>query len=610
MTDSVSPAKAHNEESRHGSFLTRHAVVFVSLATGITLLGALALPKGFPLAVFGDTLQFVLLLATSVLAFRNFLRSHSRSRIFWFLTFIGVAIWTLSDAVWNFYELWLCRPVPDAPASDSLLFLKIVPLTIAFAAAPHRERSSHFRPFGLLDVSVMMVYALYLYVFGVFSYRLVPGAIEAYNFRFDVADAIANHILLIGAAIALLTARGHWKTLYRFYFVAAVSYALASNLIDVAIDRGRYYTGGFYDVPLVAAHAALLCAALLGSKPETDQVAGRTSLEADELPTRGSFLSSHLAMLVMLSTPLIGLWLLSGNTTPALVHFRLTITLFTMLLLTILLSIKQDLLNAGLIRSLAHLSGTYRSIERFKSQLSQSETLASLGELVAAVANQIKRCMVAILEVAARLACRPDTESRVRAMAGKIGQYAQRTDALVDNMLHFAQETPTRPALLRVRPLLESALQLSRVAKLPNIKVALMDEGECPTVMADSSQLLHVFLELISNAVDALQDVHGGSLDIRISRSDLHLCIDFQDSGPGLNEPARVFEPFYTTKPVGKGTGLGLSTCYGIMQQHHGEITCRNRLTGGTCFTIRLPLAPEERTEPGAPATAVLDGAV
>jgi signal transduction histidine kinase len=69
--------------------------------------------------------------------------------------------------------------------------------------------------------------------------------------------------------------------------------------------------------------------------------------------------------------------------------------------------------------------------------------------------------------------------------------------------------------------------------------------------------------------------------------------LEFADSGPGLKEPQRVFEPFYTTKSVGKGTGLGLSTCYGIIQQHAGEISCHNRAEGGAVFMILLPLAVE-----------------
>jgi two-component system NtrC family sensor kinase len=105
--------------------------------------------------------------------------------------------------------------------------------------------------------------------------------------------------------------------------------------------------------------------------------------------------------------------------------------------------------------------------------------------------------------------------------------------------------------------------------------------------------LLHVFLQIIANAIDALEESSGGSFEIFIRRSETQVCIEFADSGAGLKEPERVFEPFYTTKPVGKGTGLGLSTCYGIIQQHDGEISCRNRHEGGALFSIHLPVMLE-----------------
>jgi two-component system NtrC family sensor kinase len=76
--------------------------------------------------------------------------------------------------------------------------------------------------------------------------------------------------------------------------------------------------------------------------------------------------------------------------------------------------------------------------------------------------------------------------------------------------------------------------------------------------------------------------------------------LEFSDNGPGVAEPKRVFDPFYTTKPVGKGTGLGLSACYGILKEHSGEIQCTNRHEGGAVFTIRLPLiaVPKEEAPP------------
>jgi signal transduction histidine kinase len=563
-----------------------------------SLLAAAFLPQGFALAVFGDTVQAGLIAATAFLAFRNFLRSRSRVRIFWLLTFAGSLLWVASSVIWSIYEIFLARPVPDAPVVDILLFVKIVPLTAAVAVAPDRNHNSRFHASGLLDVFILMLYALYLYIFCVFAYRLLPGATNTYNFHFDVADAIGNQIFTIFAGITLFRARGRWRALYRLYFFAAALYCLASIVSNVAIDMGRYYTGSLYDLPLIASLVAFVCTALAGGTMDQDQPLAAASEDFKSAPRPSIFGFSHLAMLAALSTPILGFWLLSSTSTPLQLRpFRLGVTLLTIFLLTLLLTIKQDLLTAGLIGSLGRLSETYGTINRFRTHLTQSEKLTSLGELVAQVAKQIKGCMAAILEASSRLTSRPDTDSRIQVMAGKIGQYALRTDALVDNMLHFAQETPLRLAPLDVIPLVESALHLSRIAKLPNVRVDQIRTADSPLVRGDSNQLMHVFLQLISNAADALEEAGGGTFDITIRPAGAQLVLEFADSGPGLREPQRVFEPFYSTKPVGKGTGLGLSTCYGIIQQHHGEISCHNRPLGGAVFTVLLPLVSQSVAE-------------
>ena len=584
----------------------------VGLALGIcvivaSLLAAMFLPRGPVLATLGDTLQVALVSATAFLAFRNFRRSHARLRIFWLLIFAGALTWTVSDAIWSFYEVWFARPVPDVPLVDMLLFLKVVPFAAAVTIAPDCNQASRVRVFGLLDVFILILYSLYLYVFAVFAYRLLPGAVATYNFHFNLADAIGNQILMVLAGIALLRSQGSWRAVYRFLFFASACYGLTSDVSNVAIDMGRYYTGSLYDIPLIASLVSFVCMALAGRTLEQDELTVSAAHRSDGLPGPASFLSSHLAMLVALSTPVIGFWLLSSNSAPLQLRpFRLAITLLTILLLTLLLSVKQDLLTSGLFGSLSRLSEMYASINRFKTHLTQSEKLTSLGELVAQVANQIKGCMARILEASSRLTALPSTESGIQNMAGKIGQYAHRTDVLVENMLHFAQETPLHLAPLEVKPILESALHLSRIAKLPNVRVELLPQENCPLVRGDSSRLLHVFVQLISNAADVLEAAGGGSFEITIRPSGSQLCLEFADSGPGLKEPQRVFEPFYTTKPVGKGTGLGLSTCYGIIQQHEGQIYCGNRPEGGALFSILLPVASESLSDQNKTTTTLL----
>jgi len=588
----------------------RACLVFCIAIVSVSLGAAFLLPKSFLLTCLGDGLQVGLVGAATLLSFQNFKRSHSHVYGFWLLVFLGCFMWLVSLILWSTYEIVLRRPVPDIPIADILLFVKLVPLTAALALEPHRSHDSRFRAFGLLDVSILILYSLYLYAFGVFAYRLVPGAIDTYNFHFNVADAVGNQIFALVAAISLFRAQGPWRGLYRIYFLAAALYCLASDIANVAIDQGFYYTGSIFDVPLTAALAAVVCLVWVGRSLLLDSPALPAAVDdSEEPPRRLTFLSSHLATIVTLSTPAIGLWLLtSGSSASRLYSFRLEITLLTIFLLTLLLAIKQQLLTTTLIGSFQRLSDTYFRIDRFKDQLIQTEKLASLGALVAQVANQIKSAMAVTRELSSRITARPDSESRIQSMAGKIGQYAQRTDALVENMLRFAQETPLQLASVEVKPLIESALHLSRVAKLPNLRVDLDQEDSCPLVRGDSSQLLHVFLQIISNALDTLEEAGGGTLDISIQTSGSSVRIEFADSGQGIREPEHVFEPFYTTKPVGKGTGLGLSTCYGILQQHDGEISCRNRAGGGALFTVLLPAASATLASVPEPSPVVVGG--
>jgi hypothetical protein len=135
--------------------------IYVGLCVFVaSVVGAVFLRKGFALTAFGDSFQVLLVAAGCAVAFANFLRSHSRTRIFWFLIFAGSFQWALSNAIWAFYEVLLAKPVPDLPFIDILLFLKAVPFTAAIAIAPDREHNAQFRVFGLIDVFVLMVYAL------------------------------------------------------------------------------------------------------------------------------------------------------------------------------------------------------------------------------------------------------------------------------------------------------------------------------------------------------------------------------------------------------------------------------------------------------------------
>ena len=179
---------------------------------------------------------------------------------------------------------------------------------------------------------------------------------------------------------------------------------------------------------------------------------------------------------------------------------------------------------------------------------------------------------------------------RARSLAEKIREQARRTRELVTNLLSFARQVPAEKQLLDLTSTLNGAVQLRTLdLRSKNIRIEVQNRGILPAVRGDPNQLLQVFFQIISNAVDAMESTGGGVLTIRTERERANVLLEFADTGPGLAEPERVFDPFYTTKPVGKGSGLGLSICYGIIQEHGGTITALNRVDGGAIFRIELP---------------------
>src|SRR5208282_6261639 len=127
-----------------------------------------------------------------------------------------------------------------------------------------------------------------------------------------------------------------------------------------------------------------------------------------------------------------------------------------------------------------------------------------------------------------------------------------------------------------------------------NVSLEREIAADVPSVVGDPHQLEQVFLNIVNNALDAIVESSGegnggGRLKVRVFKKDAYVCVEFDDSGPGIKDPGRIFDPFYTTKSVGKGTGLGLSICYGIVKEHLGEISARSGPDGGATIEVRFP---------------------
>jgi two-component system NtrC family sensor kinase len=222
--------------------------------------------------------------------------------------------------------------------------------------------------------------------------------------------------------------------------------------------------------------------------------------------------------------------------------------------------------------------------------LVQKEKLASLGNMVAGAAHDINHPLTAIMNYSEQLWAKERLTDEQNVLVRKIVSQAQRTRDLVTDLLSFAQQSPAEKIPVDVSVLLQRASQMLESRRLPGtIRVGLSIDPDFPRVQGNANQLFQAFVEIIENAMDALEEAGGGSLEITAQRQGQEAVLQFSDTGPGIREPQRVFDPFYTTKPVGKGTGLGLSAAYGVIQDHSGQITCQNKPEGGALFVVRFP---------------------
>ncbi len=252
----------------------------------------------------------------------------------------------------------------------------------------------------------------------------------------------------------------------------------------------------------------------------------------------------------------------------------------------------------------------YDTLRRTQEQLLQSEKMAAVGQLISGVAHELNNPLTAILGYTQLLKSDELVLPRGLDYVEKLYKQAQRTHHIVQNLLSFARQQKPQRAAVQINQILEETLILREFdMKHNNIVIRREFDAQLPPTGGDFHQLEQVFLNILNNAVDAIQETRApGEITIRTEFIGNRLSIEFRDNGPGVTNPHRIFDPFYTTKPVGKGTGLGLSICYGIVKEHGGEIRVRNVEPQGAAFTVTLPLLvvdPADSAELASPVSTV-----
>jgi C4-dicarboxylate-specific signal transduction histidine kinase len=236
-----------------------------------------------------------------------------------------------------------------------------------------------------------------------------------------------------------------------------------------------------------------------------------------------------------------------------------------------------------------------QELESLQGQVIRQERLAAVGQLVSGVAHEINNPLQAILGFAELLQMQSDVPESVKTDLRLIQKESARACGIIRNLALFARQQPGAAATVRLKDVITSVAEL-RLRRLQSEDIELrIDDRSGQAVMAVVTELQQVVLNFVVNAEQAIVTSGRlpGRITVRTYDRDDNVLLEVEDTGPGIpiENEAKLFQPFFTTKPVGQGTGLGLSVSYGIVDSLGGRIGYRRAPAGGAIFYFELPAA-------------------
>ena len=578
--------------SSSSQFATRHpwltaliALVAVQLASSTTL-------KGSTLATVADLLQFALMLLMVCGTAINIRRSQGAARGFWSLMTLSAAMWAADYGFWVYYEVIRRVHMPAPQPGDTLLVLHVVPIMMALAMLPHRSSIAEPSRSTNLEFPLIACWWIYLYFQFVFVWEYWHFNPSTFHRNFNLLYHTELATAILGFLYLSQRTRNGWHDVFNHYLIGFLIYAPTSAIINILIQQNLYESGGLWDLPLTISLAYIAWIGFHAAKLNLDPLAE----EGSDQPILA--IPEWLSSVAAVSIPAIALFSFERlHDPPEVRHFRIALGFAAMLAITVLTFTRQRLLNHRLAQSLARSKSAYEDLQRLQTQVTQSEKLASIGRLVSGAAHELNNPLAAILGYSELISQDTETPAVSRSFAEKIAHQAHRTKTLVESLLSFARRTTPNKRLSDLNSLATNACQLRTATLPPRISLVRDLQPDLPLVMGDDNHLLQVMLHVLNNAVDALEEAGSGEVVVRTRTDGQQVTLEICDNGPGIAEPSRVFDPFYTTKAPGHGAGLGLSACYGIIQEHEGKIECFNLKPHGAMFRITLQAAARVATE-------------
>ncbi len=553
---------------------------------------ALLLPRSFHLTALSDILQGFLLLCGALAFLPHAFRSHGRARAFWALLASGMALWFAYQATWVYFEVLKNQEVPDIFAGDIILFLHIVPMIAAMALRPHAPQDEYAARLRHLDFILLMFWWAYLYVFAVMAWQYVVPDVDAYGNNLNSLYLIEKVAFLATLGIAWWNSRGGWKKFYANLFGASLTYAASSYVANWALSRHLYYSGSLYDIPLALSMVWITLTALWSRDCEAQP--------ACSVSTAHGVWLARMGMIAVFSLPLFAAWTLPQESHPHIRAFRLVLTLVAAFVMGLMVFVRQTFLDRELRRLLQQSQDSIVNLKRLQAQITESEKLASIGQLVGGAAHELNNPITAMLGYSDLLLSTDLTDDQ-QALAARIGQQVRRTKSLVASLLSFARQGSSTLAPVNLTMLLRTAVKLTEPqCKSLHIQIDTDFAPDMPRVMGDSNQLLQVCVQMLNSAIHALERRNATltvTCEPRAGRAVVHVfdasAITYELACQLVEEADSSESPDSTSlKLQGPLSGLGLSACRGILRQHHGKIFALQNKEKGLTLGFEIPLIP------------------
>jgi signal transduction histidine kinase len=422
---------------------------------------------------------------------------------------------------------------------------------------------------------------------------VVPN-ITAYNRNLNDVYLAEKAAFLLGLLACWMTSKAQWRRLYASLFAMSFCYSAASTLANWAIGRNTYYSGSFYDLPLVAAMAGFSWIGLRTKVEPADDGAAESS-------TVYGIWVARCSMIAVFSLALFAAWAISDAHIPSKIKvFRLALTFLAAFCMGLMVLLRQQMLDRELIRLLNHSRDSFGNLKRLQAQILQSEKLASIGQLVGGVAHELNNPITAMLGYS-DLLLNTKLTSEQQPLAMKIGQCVRRTKSLVASLISFARQTPAAKTPLDLNTLGRTAVKLTQPQwQTLGIEVRTELDRELPKVLGDSNQLLQVCLQMLGNCLHVLSERGGRVLNVTTERDGSICVLQFTteaiEQSPG--------EPM--SSPIDPEDSLGLAACQGILREHQGQIQRERRSDGALVFSVELPAAKMQASTPKESTVPVL----